>query len=1157
MRDSTAQWVARVFADVLGHDDVGLDTSFRALNGDSLRAVRAAASLVAQVAAPPGTEEAILEALLDGASARSVADLLADATPLDVSTGDQPPPLADGAAGELSYGEERLWLAARYHPDSPAYHVVNAFRVTGPLDLGALDRAVAAVLARHPALRTRYDEDAPVAYVNPTPSVVPDVAHQVAADWPDAMARAGRAAVEPFDLARGNLLRLRTYRFAEREWLVLLVVHHVATDGWSMGLIFRDLAAHYAGVSGPTGSAPERAASPDAGGTPRRGYREFAQWQRRSVGSAAEAWGRRLRPLPPRVELDPGRRRPAVRSLAGATLPGALPAPVVRRLTELAAATGASLFTVLLALLHLCLARRTGQWEALIGTVVSARTRAADHDTVGFFANTVPVRVRADPDDTVAGVVAGLGAEWRYVLAHQQVPLEEIARHAGAAPDPAHAPLVDVVFILQDGDVGGLDLAGCAVERVSVPTGGARFDLMLEAVPTAAGGLELRWEYAIEAIDAATVGGLAEFFTHLAALVADDPDQPVRRAVRLSPAEARLVAEANRSAPAGLGDPPEDVTEWFDEVARRAPDAAAVIDDSAVLSFAELRDLRDRTAAALCAAGVRPGDVVAVRLPRSAGSVAAMLATWAVGGVLLLLDPAYPVEHQERLLRLCRPAALLADGAGGPVDCPVVTPADVARATGPVARHRSGLDDPAWLVATSGSTGVPKVTAGSHRGLRNRCAWGHAAWPYAADDRAALRTPVGFVDAISETLVPLLAGVPVVVVPEAVTWDLPALVEVLVRHRVTRLLVTPSLMRAMLDAVPDPAVLSALRVCAFSGEPLDADLLARIQRALPGCRLVNLYGSAEVAGDATAAEVTEFRGGPDVPLGRPIAGTTVTVVDERGAPVPPGAIGELVVRGAPVGLGYLSPPAAGAPELSAERAGLAARLVRTGGYQVPDGPEPGYRTGDLGWLGPDGQLRFAGRRDRQVKIRGCRVELGHVEAALRALDGVRDAVAWTESRPGGARLVAAVAVEPGGSADGADLRDRLRGTVPAYLVPTQVVVLDGLVMNANGKLDRAAAISAARHRRPAPAPATGSALEERIQRIWAELLDGELVGPEQDFFASGGDSLAANRMLAAVMSATGARLELRGFLDRPTIRGLAEQIEASTGVAPVPARDGR
>ncbi|MEV4315570.1 condensation domain-containing protein [Actinocrispum sp. NPDC049592] len=1068
--------VGQVIAEVLGREHVGPDDGFRALGGDSLRAVKAAGLL----ATSPGTEETLLEALLDGASTRALAELLTDEPPAvpDRATG------TSMASGTLSHGEEMLWLGWRYHPDSPAYHVVNAFRVNGKLDLAALGTAVRAVVGRHPALRTRYEEDLPSATVVP---VAADIAHVTARDWPEATRLATRAARAPLGVAAGRLLRVRTYQVTDDEWLLLIVAHHLAVDGWSMRLIFRDLAAGYAGEGTATGGD----------------YREFAHRQRSLPDTAAQDWARRLTPVPDRIELAVT-GRPPTRSLRGDVVSQRLSPQTVAALTELADRTGSSLFVVLLALLHVSLARRTGQWDALIATVAAARTQARDHETVGFFANTVPVRVTASPTDTIAEVVAGLREEWRYVLSHQDVPLQRLAALTRPVPDPAHAPLVDVALVLQQAGDGTLSLPGCDVRPQRISTGTAKFDLMAEAIPAADGGLELLWEYATDILDAAASAQIAEFYTHLAELVAADGDITVADAIRVSPAEAARIAEPGS---ADVFD--QCVVEAFDAV-RSLPGTAVHIGNEQV-GFAALGAMRDQVAGALLAAGVKPGDVVAVRLPRSALSIAAMFGVWTVGGVLLMLDTRHPPDHQVRLIDACGPAAIVGPG-GISADEILAAPAH------PVTRVERAPGDPAWLVGTSGSTGTPKVTVGSHRGLRNRCGWERTTWPYEPGDVVAIRTPLGFVDAIAETVVPLIAGVPVVVVPEPSTWDIPGLLALLARHHVTRALVTPSLMRTILDT--NGCVPSSLRMCKFSGEELEADLLDRARTALPGCRLVNLYGSAEVAGDATAVDVTDWVSA-HVPLGRPIAGTEVRVLTASGEPVPPGVIGELVVTGAPVGLGYLSD-------------------VDNSGYSVVAG-ERAYRMGDLGRLAPDGHLYFAGRRDRQVKIRGCRVELDHVEAALRMVSGVREAVVWAQARPAGPRLMAVVA----GTGLRADrVRDELRTSLPAYMVPSRVTVTDELAMTANGKLDRARAIADATRRPQLAATVLASEVERRIHAIWVEALDDETVGPADDFFAAGGDSLAANRMLAEVMRDTGTVLDLRAFLATPTIRGLAGLVEA-------------
>lgn len=1126
------------------------------LGGDSLRAVKAASRLAVCFGVEPGVEEVLLEALLDGASSRQVAELLTNAHPATSSSvGRETGPwtsaselrsdarlgvqvTADAIPREvLSYSEERIWLAGRFFPGSPVYHVVNAFQITGRLDVTALDRAVVALVARHPALRTGYDEDAPVAYVfSPSPARL-DLAHHAAASKADALAQATLAAREPLDLAGGRPLRVRTYHCAEDDSLLLVVVHHIATDGWSMRLLYRELEALYSGRS------------PDTSGAG-RSYREFARWQQGAatarIRDRARCWAQRLTPLPNRVELSP-RRRPN-RSAAGDVIERFLPAPVTTKLGAVADQARSSLFVVLLAILHLCLARRTRQWDTLLGTVVAGRSRPEDHATVGFFANTLPLRVSARPDETALDLVARLREEWRHLLSHQDVPLEELAALTDQPPGRAHAPLTNVVLVLQDSADGSLELPGCSIRRLPVSNGTAKFDLLVEVLPARTGELTLRWEYATDVLTSAVAADLADSFSYLAGLVAADPNLSVRQASRLSPAEARRVVSAGR-APRRPRDADTDVGRLFAAAAARSPEAVAVLDGSAVLRFGELSLLRDRVVSGLHSAGVKAGDVVALELPRSALSIAAMLAVWSSGAVLMMTDAGQPAAYRAEMLRLSRPAAALAatrtESAASALRIPVLTPPDIASAWAePTAVVPADPADPAWLVATSGSEGAPKLTAGSHRGLVNRCLWGLSAWPYQDGEIAALRTPLSFVDAIAETLVPLLAGIPVVVVPASAALDITALIELVARHRVTRLLVTPLLMHALLDVARDLSPLSSLQVCTFSGEALDARLVSRARRGLPGCRLVNLYGSAELAGDVTAAEVTDCSEDQDVPLGRPIRNTTIQVVDEAGEPVPPGAIGELVVHGDAVGLGYLRDEGPGAAGL-----GLVSRLARTGGYECPamPGTGPGFRTGDLGWLDSDGEFRFAGRRDHQVKIRGCRVELGQVETALRALDDVVDAVAWAEPGAHGARLMAVVSSNsPGraGTLSEAE-RDRVRTVLPAYMVPSQVFIEPGLALTVNGKLDRARAVAAAREHPSSPAVPMASALERRIQEIWADLI-GERVGPHQDFFAAGGDSLAANRMLATISAETGVRLGLNTFLACPTIRGIAIGVTEST-----------
>jgi amino acid adenylation domain-containing protein len=977
-------------------------------------------------------------------------------------------------------------------------------------------------VSRHPALRTRYDDRAQRA-VSDVPPAGPgrdaDIVHRPdALRWPEALAAAAAAATTPFDLQRGPLLRLRSYPATDGRRLLLVVIHHIATDGWSMELFYRELSLLYAGRS--PGPAPP-------------GYDEFAVWQRSADAplAAAEAFADRLGTPPGRLELGRGRQRPPARSMAGATARRRLPAGTAASLRDLAAQSGVSGHVVLLAVFYLSLARRTRQRDMLVGTVASGRTRPRFHDTIGFFASTLPVRIAAGPDTTIGDLLQDIGEQVRWILLHQDAPLEEIALRTRHSHDRSHAPLVDAVLVLQNDAVAAPEFAGVAADPVQLDTGTAKFDLMLEVTPVArTGEFELTWEYATGILDADDVADLAGTFERIAAAVGG-AGGTVRSVTALSEPERQRIAAAQGTRRYW---PDTDISDLFEQLARAGPHRAAVLDGETSVDRAELRGLRDRVAGCLAGHGVAAGDVVAIALPRSARSVAALLGTWWLGAVPVLLDIHHPGPHRDRLLRACRPAVVLAEGGDWPANTVVARWPEARHpgaATGPPVRRSA--DDPAWLVATSGSTGAPKVTVGTHRSLRNRCAWAWQTFPYADSEVAALRTPLGFVDAISEVVVPLLAGAPLAIVPDRAAWDGRELARVLARHRVTRMLATPSMLRHLLGAVGDlRAAAGTLRWCVSSGELLDAALLAELRSALPDCRVINLYGSSEVAGDATYADVTELPPGAAVPIGRPIANTEVLVVDGDGELVPPGTAGELVVTGAPVGLGYLAD----------------GDVVSAGGFRPAPGGGSGYWTGDLGWLGQDGWYYFAGRRDRQVKIRGCRVELGQVETTLLGLSGVAQAASWTDRAADGGEYICAAAVpEPGAVLSGSVLRRQLRELLPGYMVPARIATTDAVPLNSNGKLDRAAAALVSGPDQEETESAEMSPAERQLWLLWRGLLPGEQVGLDDDFFALGGDSLAANSMLAAVIRDTGVQLDVGDFLAGPTIRALVVRLASGAG----------
>ncbi|MFI6875996.1 amino acid adenylation domain-containing protein [Streptomyces sp. NPDC050400] len=1097
--------LAELVADALETDPSALvvDTPLVRQRLDSLRAVRLRSALLETrgVSVP-------LPRFLDGLTLRDLAAFQPGEPVRETAE------TADPDSAAVTPDQERMWLLDQMGAGD-AYHVAGGLRLHGPLDRDLLERCLTGLFDEVPLLRSVFltaPDGTLSTAARPTADLFRLPYRDLSTAAEDGVAAELRAlAAEPFDLASGPLVRLLLLHRGPQDWVLGVAAHHAVLDGWSLGLLLRRLGDAYRN-GGIVESVPTA--------VPAR-----APWTEESL----DAWRERLAGAQA-LELPTDRPVPAAPTWHGASLPVRIPAALADRVRTAAADRGATPFMVLMAAFGVLLGRWSGQDDVVIGTVAAGRDRPGTETAIGMLVDTLPLRVRTGTAD-FGTVVDEVRAQCLAAFGEDRPPYDEIVRAVTERPADGRAPLVRALLALQNLPVVPWEARGVRAEPFELPTPGAQFELSVHLVPEADGSLSGHAVYAADLFDEQTVAALLAGLPAVLDAALTAPGTPVAGLPVLPPAEAERIART--VADGGPAEPDEGlVHEIVARIAASAPERPAVVWDEGTLSYGDLWQRVRALAARLHELGVERDEPVAVCLPRSPELIVAVYAVLLAGGAYLPLDTAHPAARLERQLSGSGARVLIGSAPGftPPEGTVLVGPDEGADPTELPAVLPGHL---ANVLFTSGSTGEPKAVLTTHEALVNRLVWFRRACGVQAGEVVLHKTPVSFDVAGTELLGALVAGATLVLARPDGHRDPHYLAGLITRHAVTSCHFVPSMLQIFLEE-PDAAhTARTLRRIVCSGEELAPALAERCADVLPGVALHNLYGPTEAAIDVTAQQVATTGPRPfRVPIGRAISGTRLYVLDSSGGIAPPMAPGELHIGGIAPARGYL-----GRPGLTAERF-------------VPDPYRPGarlYRTGDRARMRPDGTFEYLGRLDRQLKIRGQRIEPGEIEAVLNRHPLVRASV--VEARPdvtGRPRLLAWVVPAGTETPTAGALRDHLEQSMPSGLVPDAVTVLAEFPVGPHGKLDRAALPD------PAPLADTGqevtaprNPVESTMAAIWSEVLGVPVPSVTADFFRLGGHSLMATRVAMRVRDTFGVGLSAGELLGGSlTVERLAALVQS-------------
>ena len=1140
------EMLATIWAQILGLEQVGSQDNFFELGGHSLLATQ----LLSQVRTTLGVELP-LRSVFEAPTLEELGEYIERAS----ERGQQlpKPPLVPRTAAQaqaipLSFAQARLWFLAQLEPESAYYNIPAAVRLVGQLNVSALESSLNCIIRRHEALRTNFvtQSGQPVQAIADTLVLtlnVVDLSNLPRSERQSNCQRlATTEAICPFDVASEPLVRAKLLQLATHEYVLLLTMHHLVADGWSIGIFIRELATLYPGFCNHLPS--ELPALPIS-------YADFALWQRQWLDKQVlelqlSYWKQQLSNAPAVLSLPTDRPRPATQSYRGAHQSFVLAKQLSRAVTSLSQRCRVTLFMTLLAAFQTLLYRYTAQADILVGTPIANRNLAETEGLIGLFVNTLVLRTNLGDNPRFTDVLSRVREVTLDAYAHQDLPFEQLVEALQPARDLSHTPLFQVMFVLQNAPMPSLELKDLTLTPLQVETSGAKFDLTLSLENTEQ-GLVGAWEYNTDLFDTDTIARMAGHFKTILTAIVANPDQRLSDLPLLDAHQKQqLVLEWNDTQV----DYPSDICihQLFEATVERTPDAIAVVFENQLLSYRELNTRANQLAHHLQRLGVKQEVLVGICLERGVDLIVGLLGILKAGGAYVPLDPSYPSDRLGWMLEDAQVPVLLTNSAisldVGLSEClraslstTVVVCLDkdeeiIAGQSNSNPTSDTKGDNLAYVMYTSGSTGKPKGVAVLHKAV-NRLVCNTNYVNLSAEDKIAQVSNTCFDAATFEIWGALLNGAQLVGLSRDVILSPQDLALQLRQKRISVLFLTTALFELVASVVPH--AFNSLRYLLFGGEVVNPRVVQQVLKNKPPQQLLHVYGPTESTTFSSYYCVQDVAAqATSIPIGRPIANTQIYLLDQYQKPVPIGVVGELYIGGDGLARGYLN-----RQELTASRF-IPSPFNNQEGTRL-------YKTGDLGRYLPDGNIEYQGRIDNQVKIRGWRIELGEIETILsQHPDVVQSVVMVRCDIQGEQRLASYLVPQPNTAPSMSELRQFLKQKLPEYMVPSVFVMLSTLPLTPNGKVDR--------HALPPPemahcqsqsfvAPITP--IQEILAAIWAEILHIEQVGIQDNFFELGGHSLLVTQFIGQVREAFSVEIPLRCLFESPTIAELSQSIEAA------------